>query len=187
MIPGPWPAAKLQIPVAHLEAGLRSRDRSMPEEVNRLLTDPISEFCAGIEVSVWEIVTPRPYARGSAPTVPRARRRGSPSEQVRRGPRHAIPAQRSIPLPGPLHHPIAVHDGNVAPSACDPALISYVCTYVYTICHPWACSNGTKPRLGPTSKSTWREDRRRIISARRAGRSERRAYREAVARRSEDG
>ncbi len=37
-------AVKLGIPVAHVEAGLRSRDRSMPEEINRLLTDQISEW-----------------------------------------------------------------------------------------------------------------------------------------------
>lgn len=37
-------AAKLQIAVAHVEAGLRSHDRSMPEEVNRLLTDAIADY-----------------------------------------------------------------------------------------------------------------------------------------------
>jgi UDP-N-acetylglucosamine 2-epimerase (non-hydrolysing) len=37
-------AAKLQIPVAHIEAGLRSGDRSMPEELNRLLTDQLADL-----------------------------------------------------------------------------------------------------------------------------------------------
>ncbi len=36
-------AVKLGIPVAHIESGLRSYDREMPEEVNRVLTDAISE------------------------------------------------------------------------------------------------------------------------------------------------
>ena len=38
-------AVKLHIPVAHVESGLRSGDRDMPEEINRIATDAISDFC----------------------------------------------------------------------------------------------------------------------------------------------
>ncbi len=36
-------AAKMNVPIAHVEAGLRSGDRTMPEEINRVLTDSISD------------------------------------------------------------------------------------------------------------------------------------------------
>ena len=37
-------AKKLHIKLAHIEAGLRSYDRQMPEEINRLVTDSISDI-----------------------------------------------------------------------------------------------------------------------------------------------
>ncbi len=59
-------AVKLHIPVAHVEAGLRMYDLTMPEEVNRLLTDDVSDY----------LFTPSPDADENL------RREGIPEERI---------------------------------------------------------------------------------------------------------
>ncbi len=61
-------ANKLGVRVAHVEAGLRSRDRSMPEEINRALTDQLADL----------LFTPSPDADDNL------RREGIPPARVRR-------------------------------------------------------------------------------------------------------
>jgi UDP-N-acetylglucosamine 2-epimerase (non-hydrolysing) len=61
-------AKKMCLPVAHMEAGLRSFDRTMPEEINRILTDSISDL-------LW---TPSPDADENL------LREGVPAERIKR-------------------------------------------------------------------------------------------------------
>ena len=86
---GALAAAKLHVPVAHVEAGLRSFDRRMPEEVNRVLTDHLSSllFCP-TDTAVANLA-----ARGH-----RGRRRADRRRHVRsrHGDAHARSASRAV-------------------------------------------------------------------------------------------
>jgi UDP-N-acetylglucosamine 2-epimerase (non-hydrolysing) len=98
-------AAKLGIPVAHVEAGLRSFDRSMPEEINRVLTDALADFLFVTEESAIENLV----------------REGKGLEQIHFVGNVMIDALRqSLPLAersGPPQDLGLVHDGRVLPFA----------------------------------------------------------------------
>ena len=84
-------AVKLGLPVAHVEAGLRSFDRSMPEEVNRVLVDAV----AGLLLCPSEVAVRNLAAEG----IDRRRARGGRRDGRRRPPvRPARRPHRDVPI-----------------------------------------------------------------------------------------
>ena len=97
-------AAKKGIPVIHVEAGLRSFDRTMPEEINRVLTDQISDLLFTTEKSARDnllregiadaaihfvgnvmIDTLRQNLKQAVPAAQTLERHGAPAEWAQRG------------------------------------------------------------------------------------------------------
>lgn len=115
-------AAKKQIPVIHVEAGLRSFDRSMPEEINRILTDQISDLLFTTEKSGREnllregIHASRIHFAGNVmiDTLHRSLKEAIPvSRIVRQAKRDTFPARPGEYGVLTLHRPSNVDDPHI--------------------------------------------------------------------------
>lgn len=62
-------AKKLHLKLGHVEAGLRSFDRTMPEEINRIVTDAISNWCFATEPSGVENLLKEGHSLADTPLV----------------------------------------------------------------------------------------------------------------------
>jgi UDP-N-acetylglucosamine 2-epimerase (non-hydrolysing) len=100
-------AAKLQIKVGHVEAGLRSRDRTMPEELNRIVTDHLADL----------LLTP------SRDAIENLAQEGIPAERVRfvgnvmiDALKVALPGARALEVPQRHRLTEREYDGDAAPA-----------------------------------------------------------------------
>ncbi|HET7904687.1 MAG TPA: UDP-N-acetylglucosamine 2-epimerase (non-hydrolyzing) [Candidatus Eisenbacteria bacterium] len=91
-------AVKRSVPVAHVEAGLRSRDRAMPEEINRLVTDVVSDLLFATSPDAVENLEAEGIERGKIhlvgnPMIDTLKRHLQAARGRRAPERYALPAK----------------------------------------------------------------------------------------------
>lgn len=130
-------AAKKGIKVVHVEAGLRSFDRTMPEEINRVLTDQLSDFLFTTEQDAADNLKREGIDPGRIHFVGNVM-----IDSLMRHLNHAVPAAhvigRSLPSYGvvTLHRPSNVDDPEVLRRLVDCLLRMALTLPLVFPCHP---------------------------------------------------
>jgi UDP-N-acetylglucosamine 2-epimerase (non-hydrolysing) len=106
-------AVKRNVPVAHVEAGLRSRDRSMPEEINRIVTDVVSDLLFATSPDAIENLTQEGIDRAKIhlvgnPMIDTLKRHLAAARERRATERFSLPAKGYAVVT--LHRPSNVDD-----------------------------------------------------------------------------
>ncbi|MBI3445272.1 MAG: UDP-N-acetylglucosamine 2-epimerase (non-hydrolyzing) [Magnetospirillum sp.] len=102
-------AAKKGVPVAHVEAGLRSWDRAMPEEINRILTDQLSDLLFTTERSALGNLVKEGIPEARVHFVGNVMIDTLRANLGRAVPVAATLAENGVSLPGPRHGVLTLH------------------------------------------------------------------------------
>ena len=108
---GALAGAKLTIPVAHVEAGLRSFDRRMPEEVNRVVTDHLATWCFAPTPTAMMNLAREGIVRGAVETGDLMRDLASQIAPEVRGADSLLEARQALALAGAAGLANALHPG----------------------------------------------------------------------------
>ncbi len=147
-------AVKLGIPVAHVEAGLRSFDRSMPEETNRLLTDRIAAMLFtpsrdGDDNLLREGASPEDIHLVGNVMIDTLVRLLPQADPERR--RQALPASLGEALPGQGYVLVTLHrPANVDNDQVLRALVETLARVAHRIPVVWPVHPRTRQRLAKT-------------------------------------
>jgi UDP-N-acetylglucosamine 2-epimerase (non-hydrolysing) len=122
-VAGALVASKLGIPVAHVEAGLRSFDRTMPEEINRLVTDVLSDLLfvsepSGVANLSREGVAPEKVHLVGNVMIDTLRHFKAAADELRMGERYGLKDRGYAVLT--LHRPANVDDPSQLKALLEP-------------------------------------------------------------------